>query len=156
MARNRRAKNRDEGVRKTPPREDETSSSPFASIVLKEKKEEAPRRQPAVKNQHLTSLSRRKYGVPEFGVLLGKLFFRLLLPLSVLFPSVDGNRPAYDRRRSVEKGRNGGDCVEKFGDVPTGIQSPEIEIAILLGHLGNNFVRDKPTPVAVVAFDIKK
>lgn len=49
MARNRRAKNRDEGVRKTPAREDETSSSPFASIVLKEKKEEAPRRQPAVK-----------------------------------------------------------------------------------------------------------
>lgn len=48
MARNRRAKNRDEGVRKTPAREDETSSSPFASIVLKEKKEE-PRRQPAVK-----------------------------------------------------------------------------------------------------------
>lgn len=36
-------------MRKTPPREDETSSSPFASIVLKEKKEEAPRRQPAVK-----------------------------------------------------------------------------------------------------------
>lgn len=49
MARNRRAKNRDEGVRKTPAREDETSSSPFASIVLKEKKEEEPRRQPAVK-----------------------------------------------------------------------------------------------------------
>lgn len=48
MARNRRAKNRDEGVRKTPAREDETSSSPFASIVLKEKEEE-PRRQPAVK-----------------------------------------------------------------------------------------------------------
>ena len=36
-------------MRKTPAREDETSSSPFASIVLKEKKEEAPRRQPAVK-----------------------------------------------------------------------------------------------------------
>lgn len=35
-------------MRKTPAREDETSSSPFASIVLKEKKEE-PRRQPAVK-----------------------------------------------------------------------------------------------------------
>lgn len=36
-------------MRKTPAREDETSSSPFASIVLKEKKEEEPRRQPAVK-----------------------------------------------------------------------------------------------------------
>lgn len=36
-------------MRKTPSREDETSSSPFASIVLKEKKEEAPKRQPAVK-----------------------------------------------------------------------------------------------------------
>ena len=32
-----------------PAREDETSSSPFASIVLKEKKEEAPRKQSAVK-----------------------------------------------------------------------------------------------------------
>lgn len=49
MARNRRSRNRDEGVRKTPQREDETSSSPFASIVLKEKKEEAPKRQPVVK-----------------------------------------------------------------------------------------------------------
>ena len=36
-------------MRKTPAREDETSSSPFASIVLKEKKEEAPRKQSAVK-----------------------------------------------------------------------------------------------------------
>lgn len=36
-------------MRKTPAREDETSSSPFASIVLKEKKEEEPRRQSAVK-----------------------------------------------------------------------------------------------------------